>query len=565
MIYLFWNCLKLRSEKLKFNPFQDSNIPINCHNRSQLGAVLIVCPTTVMHQWVQEFHKWAPRFRAAILHGSGSYTGTSRTKLVHTIANQKCGVLITSYSGIRIYQDALKRYNWDYLVLDEGHTIRNPHAEITKLVKQYSTVHRLVLSGSPIQNNLQELWSLFDFVFPGKLGELTVFLEEFSVPITQGGYASATKVQVQTAYKCACVLRETVGPYLLRRLKCDVAIKLPPKTEQVLFCKLSQLQEDLYTSFLHSDHVAGILSHVTNSFMGLSVLKKICNHPDIYTGEEAGKEEEYGLVNKSGKMRVLAALLKVWKKQGHRVLLFTQSRKMLYILEAYVKKMSYTYLRMDGTTHIAARQPLIKRFNEDDNMFVFLLTTKVGGLGINLIGGNRVVIYDPDWNPSTDIQARERSWRIGQTKDVTIYRLLTSGTIEEKMYQRQIFKTYLTNKILKDPKQSRFFKSNQLMDLFTYTPPGDKGGTTETGSIFASRAGVEISRKQVKARAKELKTAPKNGSKPLSNKKKRKRKRVVVDGEVIEDVEEHSTLATEEVIYQIISPDSILHKVIISC
>lgn len=511
-----------------------------------------MCPTTVMHQWVKEFHNWAPNFRVAVLHGSGSYSGTKKSKLIHTIANTSGGILITSYSGLRIYKEPLSLYSWDYVILDEGHKIRNPHSEIALLAKEYSTCHRIILSGSPIQNNLQELWSLFDFIYPGKLGALPIFMEQFSVPITQGGYTNASKIQVQTAYKCACVLRESIGPYLLRRLKCDVNINLPSKNEQVLFCKLTPVQEDLYTTFLKSEHVGKILTHTLNSFAGLNFLKKISNHPDIYTGDPSSllamrgnldvsstQPADYGAVRRSGKMKVLAELLKVWQNQEHRVLLFTQSRKMLYIFELYVQKMGYTYLKMDGTTPIASRQGLIARFNNDSSIFVFLLTTKVGGLGINLTGANRVVIYDPDWNPSTDIQARERSWRIGQTKNVTIYRLLTSGTIEEKMYQRQIFKTYLTNKILKDPKQSRFFKSNQLLDLFTYTP-GHK--STETGSIFASR-NVEITKKDVKERAKEFKLeingkyTPKNANeKKPGKKKKHKRSKVRVDGADIESV-----------------------------
>ena len=531
-------------------------MPISCHNRRKLGPVLIVCPTTVMHQWVREFHNWAPTFRVAVLHGSGSYTGSKKSKLIHAIANANGGVLVTSYSGIRIYRESLTLYSWDYVILDEGHKIRNPQSEITRLCKEYTTCHKIILSGSPIQNNLQELWSLFDFIYPGKLGALPVFLEQFSVPITQGGYTNASKIQVQTAYKCACVLRETIGPYLLRRLKADVKINLPNKNEQVLFCKLTPIQEDLYTNFLRSEHVGKILTHTLNSFAGLTFLKKICNHPDIYTGDPSAllamqgnldmmkkTSEEYGHVRRSGKLKVVSELLKVWRKQGHRTLLFTQSRKMMFIFEKFVQNHGYTYMKMDGGTAISSRQGLIARFNQDESIFVFLLTTKVGGLGINLTGANRVIIYDPDWNPSTDIQARERAWRIGQTKNVTVYRLLTSGTIEEKMYQRQIFKTYLTNKILKDPKQSRFFKSNQLMDLFTYTP-GHKN-TTETGSIFASR-NVEITKSDVKERAKQMKQAiiednasgNSEGHSKKKGKKGKKRKscKVKVDGEDIDSV-----------------------------
>jgi DNA excision repair protein ERCC-6 len=241
--------------------------------------------------------------------------------------------------------------------------------------------------------------------------------------------------------------------------------------------------------------------------VGLINLRKICNHPDIYDGgpkhfgtdidEDALPEDEcYGYWRKSGKMIVIESLLKLWKKQGHRVLLFTQSRQMLVILQRFVMERGYSYLKMDGCTSIGSRQPLIDKFNSSDT-FVFLLTTKVGGLGVNLTGANRVVIFDPDWNPATDTQARERAWRIGQEKQVTIYRLMTSGTIEEKIYHRQIFKQFLVNRVLKDPKQRRFFKSNDLYELFTLNE--GTSDRTETSAIFAGTGSdVRVSSKKKK-------------------------------------------------------------------
>lgn len=182
-------------------------------------------------------------------------------------------------------------------------------------------------------------------------------------------------------------------------------------------------------------------------------------------------------------MQVVKALLELWKGEGHRTLLFSQTRQMLDILEAFVKKIGhYKYLRMDGMTAINHRQQLVDRFNDISEIDLFLLTTKVGGLGVNLTGADRVIIFDPDWNPSTDMQARERSWRLGQKKAVTIYRLMTAGTIEEKIYHRQIFKQFLTNKILQDPKQRQSFKMNDLHDLFTLG--SDLTGGTETGNMF---------------------------------------------------------------------------------
>ncbi|XP_071010982.1 DNA excision repair protein ERCC-6 isoform X2 [Oncorhynchus clarkii lewisi] len=476
-----------------------------------LGPTVIVCPATVMHQWVSEFHTWWPPFRVAVLHDTGSFTQTK--KLISEMA--AChGVLITSYSAVRIMQETLQRYDgWHYVILDEGHKIRNPHAGVTTACKQFRTPHRFILSGSPMQNNLKELWSLFDFVFPGKLGTLPIFMEQFSVPITMGGYSNASPVQVQTAYKCACVLRDTINPYLLRRMKADVKanLSLPDKNEQVLFCRLTEAQREVYQGYLDSKEVYQILNGDMQVFSGLIALRKMCNHPDLFSGgpkilkgipeDQLTEEEHFGFWKRSGKLMVVESLLRLWFKQQHRVLLFTQSRQMLGILEVFVRENGYTYVKMDGTTTIASRQPLIARYNEDKSIFVFLLTTRVGGLGVNLTGANRVIIYDPDWNPSTDTQARERAWRIGQKKEVTVYRLLTAGTIEEKIYHRQIFKHFLTNRILKDPKQRRFFKSNDIYELFTLSNPDGTQGT-ETSAIFAGTGSdVQAPKKPVRPRS----------------------------------------------------------------
>lgn len=470
------------------------------------GPVLVVCPATVMRQWVNEFHTWWPPMRVAILHSSGSgMMDLSReealerrsvksddsksvrmaTKIVNRVVSLG-HVLITTYAGLRIYRKQLIPVNWSYTILDEGHKIRNPDSEISLTAKQLLTPHRLILSGTPMQNNLTELWSLFDFVFPGRLGTLPVFQAQFAVPINIGGYANATNVQVQTAYKCAVILRDLINPYLLRRMKNDVAADLPKKSEQVLFCKLTPTQRRAYEDFIGSNEMESIFAGKRQVLYGVDILRKICNHPDLVHRETLLRKAdyEYGAEAKSGKMKVVKALLELWKRQGHRTLLFSQTRQMLDILERFVAKMqNVQYRRMDGGTQIGIRQSLVDEFNNNSSIDVFLLTTRVGGLGVNLTGADRVIIFDPDWNPSTDVQARERAWRLGQKREVTIYRLMTSGTIEEKIYHRQIFKQFLTNKILKDPKQRRFFKMNDLHDLFSLA--GSEVEGTETGDMFA--------------------------------------------------------------------------------
>lgn len=470
--------------------------------------VIVVAPATVLKQWVNEFHRWWPPLRVSILHSSGSgmlnvrdegviededlswdQREDARTvnkpakKIVDRVVKHG-HVLVTTYAGLQTYGNILIPVDWGYAVLDEGHKIRNPNTAITIYCKELRTQNRVILSGTPMQNNLMELWSLFDFIFPMRLGTLVDFRNQFEIPIRLGGYANATNLQIMTAQKCAETLKDTISPYLLQRLKVDVAADLPKKSEQVLFCKLTRPQQDAYELFLQSDEMSAIINRTRQSLYGIDILRKICNHPDLLDPRLKNKAGyRWGMANRSGKMQVVKALLQMWKRFGHKTLLFSQGVQMLDILEDFVKRLDgIRYLRMDGGTAIKDRQNLVDQFNSDPEIDLFLLTTKVGGLGVNLTGANRVIIFDPDWNPSTDMQARERAWRLGQKKEVTIYRLMTAGTIEEKIYHRQIFKQFLSNKVLKDPKQRTTFQLHDLHDLFTLG--SSEEGTTETGKLF---------------------------------------------------------------------------------
>lgn len=469
--------------------------------------VIVVAPATVLRQWVNEFHRWWPPLRVSIIHSSGSgmfnvldegkredvednwdkkspaKSSKAAKKIVDKVVKHG-HVLVTTYAGLQTYGDVLIPVEWGYAVLDEGHKIRNPNTAITIYCKELRTPNRIILSGTPMQNNLTELWSLFDFIFPMRLGTLVSFRTQFEVPIKLGGYANATNLQIMTAQKCAETLKEAISPYILQRLKVDVAADLPKKSEQVLFCKLSKPQREAYELFLKSDEMASILDRSRQSLYGIDILRKICNHPDLLN-PRLKNEPGYlwGSVEKSGKMAVVQSLLPMWKRLGHKTLLFSQGTQMLDIIEAFVQRLDdVRYLRMDGKTPIKQRQTLVDQFNNDPSVDVFLLTTKVGGLGVNLTGANRVIIFDPDWNPSTDVQARERAWRLGQKREVTIYRLMTAGTIEEKIYHRQIFKQFLSNKVLKDPKQQTNFNLNDLHDLFSLSSYED--GMTETSQLF---------------------------------------------------------------------------------
>lgn len=497
--------------------------------------IIVVCPATVMKQWVNEFHRWWPPFRVTILHSSGSGMVNIRNEssrdddlmdqMWDPRARQKpltpaqraikkllspifehTGVLVTTYSGLQTYAALLIPVDWQYAILDEGHKIRNPNTAITIYCKEIRTPNRIILSGTPMQNNLIELWSLFDFVFPMRLGTLVNFRNQFEIPIRQGGYANASNLQVQTAFKCAETLKDAISPYLLQRFKVDVAADLPKKTEQVLFCKLTKLQRQEYQRFLGSGDLDAILNGKRQVLYGVDILRKICNHPDLQNHRHLSTMPgyDYGNPEKSGKMQVVGSLLELWKDTGHKALLFAQHRIMLDVLEKFIRSIQgLKYRRMDGNTPIHIRQNMVDEFNTDPDLHVFLLTTKVGGLGVNLMGADRVIIYDPDWNPSTDLQARERAWRLGQKREVTIYRLMTAGTIEEKIYHRQIFKQFLTNKILKDPKQRQTFHLSDLHDLFSL---GNEGEPTETSTLFRDA--------EVKYSANKSTASKKNGSLP---------------------------------------------------
>jgi DNA excision repair protein ERCC-6 len=376
-------------------------------------------------------------------------------------------VVITTYEGMRRYRSQLVCIEWSAVCLDEGQKIRNPATAITEACKLLPAYHRVLLSGTPIQNSLRELWSLFDFIYPGRLGSLFTFEQEFATPIRLGGYANANALQFEIAIRCASTLQRIVKPYLLRRKKDDLidVTRLPPKTEQVLFCQISPRQRSIYNSILESSEVQAVLRHRMMAFRAINTLRKLCNHPALVfqngkvvwnklpplserrmldlergdndsdegntgqiddDGEEADDIIAKSLLNKSGsaglvwadsgKLLVLSKVLPLWQTEGHKVLIFSQTRGMLSIIESMVRELGFLYLRLDGCTPVGKRAGIVNKFNSNPRIFVMLLTTRTGGVGISLTAANRVVLFDPDWNPMTDMQSRERAWRLGQQR-----------------------------------------------------------------------------------------------------------------------------------------------------
>lgn len=542
------------------------------HSHQLHGPVLLVSPVTVLRQWVAELHRWTPRTRVVVLHQLSTTASTplSPKAVVETIRGQANTVLLTSYASMRRNCEVLQTAGFHYVILDEGHKISNPAAGTTLAAKAFATPHRLLLSGSPIQNSLKELWCLFDFVRPGLLGTLSGFVMEFEEVIGRSKHARASPLVLSEAVEAAKVLQERMATSLLRRLKRHVNAALPEKYEKVIYVTLTDVQLQEYVTFLASAeiqtliaqassyqllsgglsrdfrdssgslHVAGRSFYMKDrsktsqirleSFRALHRLRQLCNHVDIFQRqnqqESDDSEEEVeespedtsefryfstaalGMREKrkkkhisrfslavstaarnrkssavgsshvsrsyasnypadlrgSAKLQTLQLMLKEWKQGSHRALVFSQSRMMLDIIENMVESDGHCYVRMDGSTPIRQRQDLMDRFNADENVFLALLTTRVGGVGLNLIGADRVVIFDPDWNPTTDAQARERSWRVGQWRDVCVYRLITMGTVEEFIFQRQLAKMYVTDKVLRDPTYQRFFTQESFVE-----------------------------------------------------------------------------------------------------
>eukprot|EP00759_Apiculatamorpha_spiralis_P047683 PhF_6_TR43326/c1_g1_i1/m.66228/K10841/ERCC6, CSB, RAD26; DNA excision repair protein ERCC-6 len=293
------------------------------------------------------------------------------------------------------------------------------------------------------------------------------------------------------AFEFSRQLKSIISPFILRRMKADVGLQLPKKSEQILLCKLTKRQLDMYTDYLLSPNMTWRVNYRLEQkeyskdrmrigkdsshallFQALTHLRKICNHPwvarDVHLNVESDDLDD--CPNQSGKLLVVMELLETWKNEGHKAIVFSQSKCMLDIIEACIRRKGYKHIRMDGDTPISQRLHLIDMLNHDSTVNVGLMTTRVGGIGVNLVGCSRVIIFDPDWNPITDLQSRERVWRVGQKNDVVIYRLLSVGTIEEKIYQRQIYKLCAMESVLGKEDFHRVFSHEELTDLFTIGP-----------------------------------------------------------------------------------------------
>ncbi|XP_011071472.1 ISWI chromatin-remodeling complex ATPase CHR11 isoform X1 [Sesamum indicum] len=393
--------------------------------RGITGPHMVVTPKSTLGNWMKEIKRFCPVLRAIKFLGNPDERRYIREEL---LVAGKFDVCVTSFEMAIKEKSALRRFSWRYIIIDEAHRIKNENSLLSKTMRLYNTNYRLLITGTPLQNNLHELWSLLNFLLPEIFSSAETFDEWFQI--------SGENDQQEVVQQLHKVLR----PFLLRRLKSDVEKGLPPKKETILKVGMSQMQKQYYRALLQKDlevvNAGGERKRLLNVAMQL---RKCCNHPYLFQGAEPGPPYTTGehLIENSGKMVLLDKLLPKLKERDSRVLIFSQMTRLLDILEDYLMFRGHLYCRIDGNTGGEDRDASIEAFNKPGSeKFVFLLSTRAGGLGINLATADVVILYDSDWNPQVDLQAQDRAHRIGQKKEVQVFRFCTEYTIEEKVIER---------------------------------------------------------------------------------------------------------------------------------
>ena len=415
------------------------------------GPHLITVPKSTLDNWKREFEMWTPEVNVLVLQGQKD----ERHDLINErLIDEKFDVCITSYEMILREKSHLKKFAWEYVIIDEAHRIKNEESSLAQNMRLFNSRNRLLITGTPLQNNLHELWALLNFLLPDIFDDSRAFDTWFS------GENEDSDLVVQQLHK---VLR----PFLLRRVKSDVEKSLLPKKEVNLYIPMSEMQIKWYKKILEKDIDAvngagGKRESKTRLLNIVMQLRKCCNHPYLFEGAEPGPPytTDEHLVTNAGKMVMLDKILDRMKKSGSRVLIFSQMSRVLDILEDYCVFRGHSYCRIDGSTAHEDRISSIDDYNKPGSeKFVFLLTTRAGGLGINLTSANVVILFDSDWNPQADLQAMDRAHRIGQTKQVKVFRLVTEQAIEEKVLERAAQKLRLDQLVIQQGRAQQAAKA----------------------------------------------------------------------------------------------------------
>ena len=429
--------------------------------RGITGPHMVIVPKSTLHNWLAEFRRWCPVIKAVKFHGNAEERQHQKDTLIQP---GKFDVVVTSYEMVIKEKNHWKKFHWRYVIIDEAHRIKNENSILSRVVRMLRTNYRLLITGTPLQNNLHELWALLNFLLPEVFSSADKFDEWFQISSGEGNKEGEAEVVQQ--------LHKVLRPFLLRRLKSDVEKSLPPKKETILKIGMSDMQRKYYAALLQKDMEAvtgtsGDRSRLLNIVMQL---RKCCNHPYLFQGAEPGPPYETGehLVENSGKLVLLDKLLPKLKERGSRVLIFSQMTRMIDILEDYCMYREYKYCRIDGNTSGDDRESQIDEYNsENSEKFVFLLSTRAGGLGINLYTADIVVLFDSDWNPQMDLQAMDRAHRIGQKKEVQVFRFATENSIEEKVIEKAYKKLRLDALVIQQGRLVENKKSVNKDDLLS--------------------------------------------------------------------------------------------------
>ncbi|KAK5951433.1 transcriptional regulator [Knufia fluminis] len=443
--------------------------------KQQSGPFLVIVPLSTLTNWNLEFDKWAPSVSKIV------YKGPPNTRKMqqNRIRSEKFQVLLTTYEYIIKDRPILSKIKWVHMIIDEGHRMKNAQSKLSStLSSYYSTRYRLILTGTPLQNNLTELWAILNFVLPNIFKSAKSFDEWFNTPFANTGGQDRMELSEEEQLLVIRRLHKVLRPFLLRRLKKDVEKDLPDKQERVIKCRFSALQAKL-TSQLATHNKLAVTDGKggKTSMRGLSnmlmQLRKLCNHPYVFEPVEEqmnpGKGTNDSIWRTAGKFELLDRVLPKFQATGHRVLMFFQMTQIMNIMEDFLRLRGITYLRLDGATKSDERSELLRLFNQPNSpYFCFLLSTRAGGLGLNLQTADTVIIYDSDWNPHQDLQAQDRAHRIGQKNEVRILRLISSNSVEEKILERAQYKLDMDGKVIQAGKFDNK-STNEERDAFLRT------------------------------------------------------------------------------------------------
>ncbi|KAI9882186.1 MAG: hypothetical protein M1823_006069 [Watsoniomyces obsoletus] len=423
--------------------------------KQQQGPFLVIVPLSTLTNWNIEFEKWAPSVHRVVYRG----TPAARKAQQQELRRGDFQVLLTTYEFIIKDRPVLSKIKWTHMIVDEGHRMKNSQSKLSNtLTQHYTTRYRLILTGTPLQNNLPELWALLNFVLPHIFKSVKSFDEWFNTPFANTGTQDKVELNEEEQLLIIRRLHKVLRPFLLRRLKKDVEKDLPEKQERVIKCVFSALQAKLYKQMMTDQRIVvgdgkGGKVGVRGLSNMLMQLRKLCNHPYVFPEVEDQINPQHRIDDSiwrtAGKFELLDRILPKFQATNHRVLMFFQMTNIMNIMEDYMRLRNIQYLRLDGTTKADDRSELLRLFNAPDSpYFCFLLSTRAGGLGLNLQTADTVIIFDSDWNPHQDLQAQDRAHRIGQKNEVRILRLISANSVEEKILERAQYKLDMDGKVI---------------------------------------------------------------------------------------------------------------------